>query len=108
MRFDKKSVSLVLMRLVVLSIPIQLGFHFWPPWAQLLGRRIDYLSPTIYFTDCLLIIALVSWFLSCIPYAGKLIHFFEKNTALMVSVCIGIAIIALNVTTSISWQVSFV
>ncbi len=107
MRFDKKSVSLVLMRLVVLSIPIQLGFHFWPPWAQLLGRRIDYLSPTIYFTDCLLIIALVSWFFELYPLRRKINTFFlRKNTALMVSVCIGIAIIALNVTTSISWQVS--
>ncbi len=35
-------------------LPTQLGVHFWPAWAMVLGRRVDYLSPTISLTDILL------------------------------------------------------
>ena len=52
--------------LAVLSLPVQLGFHFWPAWAQVLGRRIDYLSPTLYLTDILVWLTLVSWIFSSI------------------------------------------
>ena len=38
-------------------MPSQLGFHFWPDWALVNGIRVDYLSPTLYFTD--LIIAVI-------------------------------------------------
>lgn len=32
-------------------LPSQLGWHFWPDWAVIDGIRVDYFSPTIYFTD---------------------------------------------------------
>ncbi len=41
----------------LLLLPTQFGKHFWPPFSQIMGVRIDYLSPTIYATD-LLILAL--------------------------------------------------
>lgn len=37
--------------LFVLSIPLQLGKHFWPPFAFVNGIRVDYLSPTLYLSD---------------------------------------------------------
>lgn len=40
--------------LLLLSLPLQLGLHFWPPSSFLLGLPIDYLSPTIYLTDVFL------------------------------------------------------
>lgn len=40
--------------LLLLLLPLQLGRHFWPNWTQVLGIRIDYLSPTLYLTDVLL------------------------------------------------------
>ncbi|MEK7163673.1 MAG: O-antigen ligase family protein [Patescibacteria group bacterium] len=43
--------------LLLLLLPSQLGFHFWPDWALVNGIRVDYLSPTLYFTD--LIIAVI-------------------------------------------------
>ncbi len=49
--------------LLLLFLPTQLGLHFWPEWATVLGRRVDYLSPTVYFTDILLITTLFSWFI---------------------------------------------
>lgn len=42
--------------LLLTSIPIQLGKHFWPNFSFVQGIRVDYLSPTIYLTDILLVI----------------------------------------------------
>jgi len=49
--------------LLILLLPVQLGRHFWPSWTQVLGLRIDYLSPTLYLTDLLVLGVLFSWFL---------------------------------------------
>lgn len=48
--------------LLLVLLPTQLGFHFWPEWTHILGRRVDYLSPTIYVTDILIILLLITWF----------------------------------------------
>jgi len=50
--------------LTVLLLPTQLGKHFFPDWALVLGRRLDYLSPTIFLTDITIMLTLASWFFS--------------------------------------------
>lgn len=40
--------------LLVVLLPSQLGWHFWPKWAFVDGIRVDYLSPTLYATDFLI------------------------------------------------------
>jgi len=50
--------------LLLLFLPTQLGYHFWPDWAGVLGRRVDYLAPTVYLTDILILLTLSSWFVS--------------------------------------------
>jgi O-antigen ligase len=52
--------------LLLILLPTQLGRHFWPDWALVLGRRVDYLSPTLYLTDVLIIILLLFWFVGLI------------------------------------------
>lgn len=47
--------------LLVLLVPTQLGRHFWPNFSFVQGIRVDYLSPTIYLTDILLVLLLLSW-----------------------------------------------
>jgi O-antigen ligase len=47
--------------LLVLFLPTQLGLHVWPEWSYILGRRVDYLSPTLYFTDLLWLLLIASW-----------------------------------------------
>ncbi|RJR14799.1 O-antigen ligase domain-containing protein [Candidatus Microgenomates bacterium] len=42
--------------LFLLLLPTQLGIHYWPSFALVLGRRIDYLSPTVYLSDILLLL----------------------------------------------------
>jgi len=49
--------------LLILFLPTQLGKHFWPNFSFVLGSRIDYLSPTLYTTDILLIALLAFVFL---------------------------------------------
>ena len=50
-RFEK-----FLFSLFILSIPLQLGKHFWPFFAFVNGIRVDYLSPTLYFSDALFLL----------------------------------------------------
>lgn len=45
-------------------LPTQLGIHFWPLFSYVGGIRIDYLSPTIYLTDILIVINLLIGFKS--------------------------------------------
>lgn len=42
--------------LLLLFLPTQFGKHFWPTYSHLLGFRVDYLSPTFYVTDALLLL----------------------------------------------------
>lgn len=63
----------ILLFLIVLFLPTQLGLHFWPLFSRAAGIRIDYLSPTLYFVDLLLI-----------PYIGlsftKIFPWLKKHT----------------------------
>jgi len=47
--------------LLLVLLPTQLGYHFWPEWAHVLGRRVDYLSPTLYVTDILIFCVILFW-----------------------------------------------
>jgi len=47
---------------LITLLPVQLGRHFWPEWTYVLGLRIDYLAPTIYLTDLLLVGIVGLWF----------------------------------------------
>ncbi len=47
--------------LLLVLLPTQLGLHLWPEWSLVLGRRIDYLSPTLFLTDLVAILLVFSW-----------------------------------------------
>lgn len=46
-------ITQVLFLLTIFFLPTQLGKHFWPSFSFVLGSRVDYLSPTLFFTDIL-------------------------------------------------------
>ena len=54
---------------LILLIPVQLGKHFWPDFAFINGIRIDYLAPTVYLTDILIGLMLLSWLTSKLSIA---------------------------------------
>lgn len=41
--------------LLILILPVQLGFHWWPEWSLVNGVRVDYLSPTLYASDTVVV-----------------------------------------------------
>ncbi|MCL5439135.1 MAG: hypothetical protein M1268_04065, partial [Patescibacteria group bacterium] len=45
-------------------MPTQFGKHFWPGFSFVSGIRIDYLSPTLYFTDILIFLLFVLFLLN--------------------------------------------
>jgi O-antigen ligase len=57
----RKKIHELFFSFLILLIPLQLGKHFWPNWSYVLGLRIDYLSPTVYLTDLLVLGLLGSW-----------------------------------------------
>ncbi len=50
--------------LTILLLPTQLAYHMWPDWTIVLGRRVDYLAPTLYLTDLCIIATIVSYVVS--------------------------------------------
>jgi len=44
----------------ILLLPTQLGKHFWPPFAFIDGLQIDYLSPTLYLTDVIVLLFIIT------------------------------------------------
>lgn len=45
--------------LLIFCLPFQFGYHFWLPQSFVSSFRIDYLSPTLYLTDLLILCYLV-------------------------------------------------
>ena len=59
-----KRVENILFFLTLLFLPTQLGRHFWPQFSFVYSLPIDYLAPTLYFWDILVIILVVVWLLN--------------------------------------------
>ncbi len=69
--FNKRQIKKLLFFLLVFLFPTQFGKHFFFDFSYLSGIKTDYLAPTIYLTDILVI--------SLIPfYLQPLIKFFKK------------------------------
>lgn len=47
--------------LYFILLPSQTSYHFWLNSSQLFGRRIDYISPTLYLTQILMVLLLIYW-----------------------------------------------
>lgn len=45
----------------ILSLFTQVGKHFWPGWSLISGIRVDYLSPTVYLSDLLVMGLGIVW-----------------------------------------------
>lgn len=65
-----KKLESILLFLTVLFLPTQLGRHFWPEFSYIYSLKIDYLSPTVYFWD-LLVVFLISAFIIQIKPVNK-------------------------------------
>lgn len=59
---------------LLLLIPTQLAFHFWPDFALVFGIRIDYLSPAFYLTDLLILFLSLVWFVNSKKQKGPILN----------------------------------
>jgi O-antigen ligase len=69
---SQNKISKLFFYLLVLFLPTQLGKHFWPNWSFVYGLRLDYLSPTLYFTDILIAIIFIFSFREFYVWLRKL------------------------------------
>lgn len=69
--------------LLIFFLPIQLGRHFWPDWSYVFGLKIDYLSPTIYLTDILVLVILGLWVIEKLRAKNAKLKASAKNLKLL-------------------------
>ena len=86
----------LLIKLIVLLIPTQLGLHFWPSFSRVAGIKVDYISPTIYFLDVLLVLLILL-------NVKKILKYLKDNLS---PLGLFVSFIILNISFSISPQVS--
>lgn len=78
--------------LLLLFLPTQLGFHFWPSWSFVLGRRVDYISPTVHVTDILIFCLLMAW----IHQRPWNIHISRRTTSVFIGIVSMIIFVGVN------------
>jgi O-antigen ligase len=61
----------ILFFIFVFFLPVNLGKHFDFVWSYVNGRLVDYLVPTVYATDLILVLILFFWVLSLTTSASS-------------------------------------
>lgn len=69
---SQDKISKLFFYLLLLFLPTQFGRHFWPSSSFIQGLRLDYLSPTIYFTDLIIVLIFVFSFKTLIKFFKKI------------------------------------
>lgn len=96
-----KKVEGLLLFLTLLSLPTQLGRHFWPNFSYIYSLKIDYLSPTIFFWDILVAGLTLVWLLGK-PRVNKialnlfLLFLFTQTLSLFGAASIGAGLVRLE------------
>ncbi len=52
--------------LCLLFLPTQLGLHFWLPFSYIFSLPVDYLAPTVYFWDLLVLGLITCWLINTV------------------------------------------
>lgn len=88
--------------LLVFILPFQLGYHFWLPQSYVKGFGIDYLSPTLYLTDILIMLFIIQNLSSLRSFVT---HFFTRYYGVLVLTLIAINIYQSsgNLVTIFAW-----
>ncbi len=82
-------VNKILFFLFIFLLPTQLGRHFFLPFSYLSGIRVDYLAPTVYLSDIIILLLMIFNF--------KTVLKFFKNK----KVIIGLFLLSVNVLFSL-------
>lgn len=91
--------SNLLLQLIVFFLPTQLGLHFWPAFSRAAGIKVDYLSPTLYFTDLLLLAF-------CFLNFASIFKWLKKYLLLVISILVFVllnSLLGLSPLNSLLW-----
>ena len=96
-----KKVEETLLFLTVFFLPTQLGKHFWPDFSFVYSLPIDYLSPTLYFWDILVILLCIIFIIKKEHINRKAIilfyfFIFIESLSLLISQNIGVGLVRLE------------
>lgn len=83
---QKNNPALFFFYLLILFLPLQVGKHFWPKQAFVYGLRIDYLSPTLYLTDILILIILIDVFIRKVKNRNLFKSLASRSTKIIVAI----------------------
>lgn len=97
MLYKEITKSKLLFYLLILLLPTQLGYHFWPDFTSVLGLRIDYLSPTIYLTDLIVLVIVVA------NFSSRFSFFFFFLTLLTIFLSFSRAVWGIGLLVITSW-----
>lgn len=89
--------------LIIFFSATQLGLHFWPASALLFGLRLDYLSPTLYFLDLLLLLYLLLFSRPRFSAA-----FFNRRLYFLYPLLLVNLLFSLNPLATLSWSLHLV
>jgi len=108
--------------LLIIFLPTQTGFHFWPSYTRIFGLRIDYLAPTIYLTDILMSFLIFCYLLKATSVILRLLTGAETlsfigtgkgrflvnriNTLTALFLLSTLALALLNILSSGNWKIS--
>lgn len=92
--FSKESINNLFLILFLFLLPTQFGKHFFLPFSYLSGVRVDYLAPTMYATDILVLILVVLNF--------RIILKFLKNKFVLAS----LVLLLVNIFFALSKEIS--
>jgi hypothetical protein len=88
---SQNRIALFFFYLLILFLPTQLGKHFWPNFSFISGLRLDYLSPTIYFTDVLIICIFVFSFSKILPQIKQIkVRYMSIFSVFIISLFMGL------------------
>ncbi len=91
----------ILLFLTIFFLPTQLGKHFWPEFSFIYSLPIDYLSPTLYFWD-ILVISLCTVFILQNKHINRLalnlfyLFILTQSLSLIFSGSIGVGLVRLE------------
>ena len=86
--------------LLLLFLPTQFGKHFWPDFSYVLGIRVDYLSPTLYFTDILIGTLFVLWIFSKGKFQISNFKFLIKSQVLIYELIFAFFLVGIGLSKS--------
>jgi len=84
---------------LIFFLPTQLGTFFFIPESYISGIRIDYLAPTVYFTDLIIVSAIIIFLISIIRsnkhivLTKKCVELFKNKVTIFIFILIYICLI---------------